>query len=771
MKPRATFCAASWLWRFARDDRQTGGHPLTHMNQSVKRGCDSRANSRRWHLWLELALVVVAQILVFAITTWPFALSPLSRIIGWPGDNLQHLWSLWWAKHAWLDLRQSLGNVSVFYHPLGMDHSLMGTTVWNQFLLLPVTALFGPTIAYNTAVVLAYALTGLATYALIRYLTRSQAGALFGSVAFTFCAARMSHIYAHLANITMYWFPLGALALFWLNDKLTWRRAVVTGIVLWTGMLVNFKSIITFLMPVSVVLGSWFLSAAQSLRQKTRCALMLATVAAVAAGLWLPIGAPLLGTVAQGDGGFLFNFGVESNSASLLGFLAPSWRNPLLPDVPAAAEFLEKVNGFWIETLVYVGIATLALAVIGARAAGKQAVPWLILIAGCGILALGPFLKIAGEPVMLQIEGAQHKAALPWAYLAQLPVLNLLRTPGRFAQPMMLGVAVLAGFGAAWVHARLKGRPVIRPVALGALAFVAAFEGVVVFPTRTFGPSSPPFFRQIAQGGKPGALLTYPSLNPLNPGTFEWLGTELQMLHQTTHQRPITSGYIWRVDDTVYGAIDQLENAIDPAPGRDIFPKPDNLSAYLHSLGFAYVVVYKHQDTVSATRLNGARPDDVARIRPYLIETLGVPVYEDDEIVAFEVPDAAANAVFLATRQGWYGVEGRAEGHARRWTTNQASLYVRAPVSTTARLELEYRPFAPTYTLQLAYGDLPIGLSTHVDSDSRLIARSEPFVIGPGQTSIRLTSEAGCSPVEPISTGFKRCVAFYVSRIELIPAP
>ncbi len=744
------------------------------MKQSVKPGSGHRLNSSRGRLWLELMGVLAAQILIFVIITWPFALSPLSRIIGWPGDNLQHLWSLWWAKHAWLDLGQSLDHVSVFYYPVEMTHPLMGTTVWNQFLLLPVTALFGPTVAYNTAVVLAYALTGLTTYALIRYLTHSPAGALFGSVAFTFCAARMSHIYAHLANITMYWFPLGALALLWFGDRPTWRRAVLAGIVLWAGMLINFKSIITFMLPVSVVLGLWLVSTAQSSRQKARYVLLLTMIAVLAAGLWFPIGAPLLRTATQGDGGFLLNFGTESNSASLLGFLAPSWRNPFVPAGTGAAEFLKKVNGFWIEALVYVGISTLILSVIGARRAGKRAVPWLILIAGCGILALGPFLKIAGEPVMLQIEGTQHKAALPWAYLAQLPVLNLLRTPGRFAQPMMLGMAVLAGFGAAWMYARLKRWPVVRLATLGMLAFVTAFEGVVVFPTQTFGPSVPPFFQQIAQGGKPGALLTYPSLNPQNPGTFEWLGTELQMLHQTTHQRPITSGYIWRVDDTVYGTISQLESAIDPAPGRDIFPKPDDLPAYLRPLGFAYVVIYKHykhQDIVSTVRLTGAQAEDVARIRPYLTEKLGAPIYEDEEILAFEVPDTAAHAVFLATQQGWYGVEGRVEGNARRWMSDQAGLYVRAPLSTTMRLELEYRPFAPTYTLQLAYGDLPIGLSTHIDSDGQFIARSEPFVVGPSQTYIRLTSESGCSPIDPAGARVKRCVAFYVSRIALVPQP
>ncbi len=53
---------------------------------------------------------------------------------------------------------------------------------------LPVTVLFGPIIAYNAAVILAYVLTGLTTYGLIRYLTRNRAGALVGSVTLNFCA-------------------------------------------------------------------------------------------------------------------------------------------------------------------------------------------------------------------------------------------------------------------------------------------------------------------------------------------------------------------------------------------------------------------------------------------------------------------------------------------------------------------------------------------------------------------------------------------------------
>lgn len=718
-----------------------------------------KEKATRAHWLAELGAVAAAHSLIFVIITWPFALSPLTRIIGWPGDNLEHLWSLWWAKHAWLDLRQSLGDVSALYYPLGMDHPLVGATVWNQLTLLPVTLLFGPIIAYNTAVVLAYVLTGLTTYGLIRYLTRNRAGALVGSVIFTFCAVRMSHIYGHLANVTMYLLPLSALALLWLNESPSWRRGVVAGIALSAGMLVNFKLIITFLLPLSLVIGIWMIATSPHQKARRLLALVVATVTAVA--LWLPTGLPLITKAMEADGAFLMNFGSQSNSVSLLSLLLPSWRNPLLPRVPAITEFAKQANSFWTETLAYIGIPALTLAVLGIRAAGKRVVPWLALVVVCGVLALGPFLKINRDPVMLEIEGAQHKATLPWAFLSQLPLLNLLRTPGRFAQPMMLGIAVLAGFGAAYTYRRLEQRRIIRPALLGSLAFIAAFEGIVAFPTQTFGAPVPTFFKEIARGGKPGALLTYPSLDPNNRRNFAWLGAHLQMFHQTTHERPITSGYVWRVDDAVYGAVNQLENAIHPAPGRDILPKPADLPAYLNSLGFAYVVIYKHQGvTVTNARLSGAPPEDVAQVRSYLVQALGSPVYEDDGILAFETPESAKDDTFLATWRGWYSVEQQPDGTARRWMSGQATLHVRAPVSRTVRMQIEYSPFAPTYTLQLQYGSVPLKLSIENGPQGQLTARSEPFVVGPNEDTIALISPEGCSPIEPIGNRFNAALRF-----------
>lgn len=740
-----------------------------HLNIKPEKGA-----GRKWPgisglsmFWVESAAVLVIHAITFVIITWPFALSPLTRIIGWPGDNLQHLWSLWWAKHAWFDLNTRLWQVTAFYYPLGMDNPMVGATVWNQMLWLPVVLTVGPIVAYNAALSSAYILTGLTTYWLVLWVTRHRGGALFGSLAFAFCAARMSHIYAHLAYLTTYFIPLSVLALLWLSKRPDWKRAALLAATWCAAMLVNFKLIVTFLFPVSAVLALWQMQHFETTRLKWRYLISVAIAGLIAVGLWLIAGWPMLAATSNEAGDFLAQLGTESNSASLLGFLAPSWRNPLLPEIPALRSFLKQVNGFWIEDLVYIGIPTALLAVVGLRHFGRATSAWLALVVLCGVLALGPFLKIAGESITLLIEDQSHKVTLPWALLAQLPPLDLLRTPARLAQPMMLGLAILAGFGVAHLSRRLRGRPVLRIVIPGILAWIAVWEGVVVFPTRTFGPTAPPFFHQLATGGKPGAVLTFPAADPANPNNLAWAGVEIQMYHQTAHQRPMTSGFAWRVHPGVVGAVNQLQQAIDPVLFFDIVARPSNLADYLDSLGYAYVALYK--DTrMFANRPSGLSAEDIARIRERLIPQLGAPVYEDEVILVFEVPDTSRSTPFVAAYRGWYALERQPDGNARRWSQEQATLWARAPISRAVQIEMRYRPLSPTQTLRVLDGDRALALETRSDTDGFIVSRSMPLEIGPTPKLVTLVSETGCAPIEPVGGRFRRCVAFYFSDIRLV---
>jgi hypothetical protein len=96
--------------------------------------------------------------------------------------------------------------------------------------------------------------------------------------------------------------------------------------------------------------------------------------------------------------------------------------------------------GLWVkwETVLYVGIAPLTLAVLGlALGRGRHRV----FFAGLGVLGL--WLALGSN------------APVPgWAFLQSLPAFEVLRSPGRFSLLFVLAVAVLAAYGVDWLEAR-----------------------------------------------------------------------------------------------------------------------------------------------------------------------------------------------------------------------------------------------------------------------------------------------------------------------------
>ena len=707
--------------------------------------------------------VLIIHGLVFCIVTWPFALSPLTHIIGWPGDNLQHLWSLWWAKYAWLDLHQPLNQISVFYYPVGMNNPMVGATVWNQFVWLPVVLVFNPIVAYNVALVAAYVLTGLATYWLIVYITHSHPGALVGSLIFNFCAARMSHIYAHLPYLTIYLHVLYVLALLWFGRRPNWRRAFVLFIISSMAALVNFKLIIVFMLPISLVIVLYHLINGSDLKYRLTYSFYILISATFSSVLWSFFGLPLINSAINNQD-YLLEFGAESNSASLLGFFVPSWRNPLLPDISEFKDFIKKVNGFWIECLVYIGFPAMFLAFSGVRGARRSVTHWLVLVIVCAILAMGPFLKLAGETITLQIEGLQYKAVMPWAYLSQLPFLGLLRTPSRFALAMMIGISILSGFGVSFILKSISNK-LLRLVLPGMLGIMAVWEGVVVFPTRLFEPTAPAFFHHVAKEDKSAALLTLPASDPKNPSNLAWAGVELQMYHQTVHERPMTSGFIWRASSAAAGVVHQIQHIIAPDLFVDIINLNSDMIELLNSLSYSYVVVYK--DNARGARVTGLSLQDLTRVRERLSKTLGAPIFEDAQILVFQVPDVKPRVPFVATYDGWYPVEYIHSDTPTRWSSSQASLFLYAPISQTVKLEVRYKPLMLTQTLELFGQDRQIPLNI-VSHDDFITAISGPIEIGPHYNFIKILSRESCVEIDPFYFRRRRCVAFLFKEIKVI---
>jgi len=132
-------------------------------------------------------------------------------------------------------------------------------------------------------------------------------------------------------------------------------------------------------------------------------------------------------------------------SANLLAFGLPSPYHPLLTETQQAIvagllgiRELRDVG----DTVAYLGLASLLLAVVALWRRWRIARPWLGLTIVCAILAMGSHLTIGQRELSI---------TLPYRWLSALPLFEWSRTPIRFDTTVMFGVAVLAAIGAAGI--------------------------------------------------------------------------------------------------------------------------------------------------------------------------------------------------------------------------------------------------------------------------------------------------------------------------------
>jgi len=151
-----------------------------------------------------------------------------------------------------------------------------------------------------------------------------------------------------------------------------------------------------------------------------------------------------------------------------------------------------------------------------------------------GLLALGPFLHIAG--VNTQIP-------LPWSLLRYVPVLGLVRSPGRFVVIVTMMVAVLLAQALAHLG---RQRPERRRLWLTAVAILIGIE-LVPGPRTLYSAEIPALYRTIAADPRPDVRVLELPVG-LRDGTSS-LGnfSARTQYFQTLHGKAIVGGYLSRV--------------------------------------------------------------------------------------------------------------------------------------------------------------------------------------------------------------------------------
>lgn len=218
----------------------------------------------------------------------------------------------------------------------------------------------------------------------------------------------------------------------------------------------------------------------------------------------------------------------------LLSFVAPNTQHPLArlfaPDPQALAPtvFVEYTASLSLVALCVIGIAAW-------RAGYRPGKGWVALAIGFALLALGPFVYVAG--VNTHIPG-------PWALLRYVPGFGLARMPSRFSIVALLGVAILfagamAAIGARWPQRRRQ---------IGAIVGVLLIVELWPAPRPLYSAAISPVYERIAQDPRPVRVLVLPF--GVRDGVWETGNFRPRtQYNQTRHGKALIGGYLSRISE------------------------------------------------------------------------------------------------------------------------------------------------------------------------------------------------------------------------------
>jgi hypothetical protein len=427
------------------------------------------------------------------------------------GDSRLLIWTLAWDSHAMLT-GSSLFDANMF-HPVTQALAWAEHHLGIALFALPAYAATGnPVLAYWLVWLIAFPLNALAMQALAYRVTHDRIAAFGAGLVYAFCFFRMHHAHGHLQLLWTWALPLLPLALErWVERPSLLRAAVAAMLVLLQALSGWYLAVFAALLSLAV--ASFLLRARRlTIHHVTSGALALAVSVLT---LWW-FARPYTPVLAGGP------MEAAANSADLAAYLVPP-ENTWLGQWVIGQTTLSP-RWIWGEQTLYVGMTTLALAVMGLWKWRHRPGPLSAAVLTTGAIALALSLGPAA-------------GWSPYDLFTRLPAMSLLRAPARFALLVMLALALLVGVAITDLRARLGRR---APAVLAALALIGLSESFVVgFPGGKPRQMTIPAVYQGLNALPAGAVLSLPSY----VGTPEAFRESDYLLFSTAHWRRIVNGF------------------------------------------------------------------------------------------------------------------------------------------------------------------------------------------------------------------------------------
>ena len=464
-------------------------------------------------------------LLLAVIHTWPLVTAPGTLARNDNADAELNEWILAWVAHQLPRDPRHLFDGNMFYPE-------RDTLAYSEPLVAP--ALMGaplhwlgasPVLVFNIVLLLGFALTTWAGYALVHEWTGDRAAGLLAGSMFAFNTHTLTRL-AHVQGIHAWGLPLTLLAADRLVVHARWRDAMwlalwMTAMAYTSGYLVVFGAILVAVVVLTRV-GDWW-------HRALRVGGLLALATATAAVAILPVYLPYR-RLSETMGMKRPLEAVTEFSASVSGYAATAGRIHY-------STWSSKFVGNPVD-LFFPGFVVLVLA--------GMAIYWALgrsrsSVTGTGTAVSSPLtrrrivmlvaLALAGFILSLGLRTPVYG----WVYHL-FPPMQGLRAAARFGNLFLLGMAVLAGIGLAAARPRLPARRAgLIAAALVALANLESLRAPVGY-TRFEG--IPSIYSILAKEPGRVLLVEVPFWPP--QGAFEHAE---YVLNSTAHWRPMLNGY------------------------------------------------------------------------------------------------------------------------------------------------------------------------------------------------------------------------------------
>ena len=692
-------------------------------------------------------LVSACMFILACLATYPLVINLDNALIGHPkGDSFEMMWLIWWLKKAAFNPALSAATIPLLFHPHGLTLPLINTQIGAHILALPFAAVFGAVSAYNIAMIMSLALSGVTAYFLGLNLTGNKLASIVCGLVWAFFPNKMGHaLSGHLYQVAVFWIPLYVLCLLRALDRPTLRSGMVVGVFAVLVASVHLVHVVYFLLPVTMLLVvmDWQ-HKKPDYWSRNRVALFGGALA-VFSVLLGPVYLPVVVKAVGGEMEYMPATGLVGFSVDLMSFVLPAPNNPVLRLFPALRDLSGAVNITYSESIAYLGIVPIILAFMAIYRNYRALSGWLVLGATTMVLSLGPLLKVGGRVVEAQIDNISSPIVLPYAVLANLPFFEWSRTPARLHSTTHLVLAILVAYGAAILIEKFK----VKWHKVGVTCMLSAvifFEYLVAFPFPLTGTES----RKVHTIAKTesGAVLPLPVTNgAANEALFG----------QTINEHPIIGGRLFRdmpKQNTIQRFLQEIVFGTDVAT-QDIIklPSKSERKEVLRHYDASWVTYHTPEGSEGLQAPEG------------LEALLGSPVSVEDRISLFAVADQLETNAMLDTvytlGSNWHSLEDWSNTPTR-WFYGNGELYIYSSLGRETTLNMTLIPELELHVVAVKVnGNLVMEIAT----GDWLDFQTPTFPLGAGLNLIEIVDLSGprayvgdlrCSGGTPLSGAFVR---------------